>query len=744
METTSTSCAYASVALDLAVAKNFDYAIPPTLLGKVAAGMRVEVTVRGRLQRGTVVSLKEKPEVLKVAPIRRVLREDVLISPPLMQLASWMARYYCAPLGKVMKILLPATIRKETKHKEQLFVQRKRTREELRELCIELRTKSPSQAEVLEQMLKVQKGILLTELMERAGVSRSPIDSLVKKEHLSVAAVQIDRSPLADAEYFKTLPKELTQEQRIALTRVCASLDEGRFETHLLFGVTGSGKTEVYLQAIDHALEQGRGAIMLVPEISLTEQTIERFRSRFEGHIAILHHRLSDGERLDEWQRIRRGQARIVIGARSAVFSPVKNLGLLIVDEEHEGSYKQTDEAPCYHARDIAVMRGSYEKAAVILGSATPSLESYRNAQLGKYTLSTLLARADSARLPTVRIIDIGREKNFQLFAPELIEGIRERQQQGEQCILFLNRRGYHTTLLCSRCEEAVACAHCDVSLTFHKGPNQLACHLCGYTLSPPPKTCPNCHEGETLKFKGIGTELVERSLHKVLPEIRTLRMDADSTRHKGSHQKLLQQFRTGKADVLIGTQMIAKGLHFPLVTLVGILNCDGSLQIPDFRASEQVFQLMTQVAGRAGRGPIPGEVVIQTRMPKNSTILHASRQDYEGFAKEEFVSRELLKFPPFVHLVKVGVSSSDEERAVRIATELRAALLPKLPASCEFLPVLAGGYARVKDRYRYQFLIRGPRAGAISQVLGDLLAQSRFPKEVKVHVDVDPLSTFF
>ena len=597
-------------------------------------------------------------------------------------------------------------------------------------------------------MLKVKKGILLTELLDASKGSRGSVEALAKKGFLIVDTVRVDRSPLTGEDYFRTKHKKLNHDQAAALAKIHASLDAERFEVHLLHGVTGSGKTEVYLQAIDRALQMGKGAIMLVPEISLTPQTVERFRSRFEGQIALLHHRLSPGERFDEWNRIRRGEARIVIGARSAIFSPLVNLGLIVVDEEHEPSYKATEEAPCYHARDVAVMRGKMSACTVILGSATPSLESYYNCQNGKYTLSTLSCRAEKSEIPSVTIVDMRREydiaKGMTSFSELLLEGIKKRIATGEQSILFLNRRGYHTTLWCPQCSQTAKCLHCDVALTFHLGDNCLSCHLCQYTLAPPPRHCPTCHAANPLKFRGVGTEQVEKALHAIFPEVRTLRIDADTTRHKGSHQKLLRDFGTGKADVLIGTQMIAKGLHFPEVTLVGILNSDSSLNIPDYRASETVFQLITQVSGRAGRGAVPGEVILQTSMPDNSTIRLAAAQDFRTFYEGEIALRKLFHYPPYAQMAKLTFSGPHEKATSAFADTFRNALQSVLPSSFELLPVCPAGHAKVKDRFRFQFLAKGPAISPLSSSIDKVRNQLLPPREVRLLVDINPLSTFF
>lgn len=710
-------------------------------------GVHVQVPVRGHLRNGYIYEIKEGSSFSKCQPIHTILSEEELIPPDLFDLALWMSKYYFAPLRQVLKIMLPASIRHNMSPKQQYYVMRAQTKEHLREVCKTLQESQPSQARVLEVMLNAKKGMLLTELLEKAEASRSPVDTLVNKGLLVIDVVRLYRSPLINEDYFKSLPKQLSQEQKKALDTICTSIQQRIFQTHLLFGITGSGKTEVYLQAIEKALENNLGTIMLVPEIALTLQTIERFKSRFEENIAILHHRLSQGERLDEWQRIRSGEAKIVIGARSALFSPIQNLGLIIVDEEHDGAYKQNEESPCYHARDVAVMRGKLSHCTVILGSATPSLESYYNATAGKYQLN-LLSHRHNAKLPSVTLVDMKKEyekhKGFTSFSDVLIEKIQQKVSQGEQVICFLNRRGYHTSLVCRGCGHTFKCSHCDVSLTFHKGENHLSCHLCDFKLIPPPTRCPQCKEDKTLKYKGIGTEQVEKALHAVLPQVRTLRIDTDTTKHKGSYKELFRAFSTGKADVLIGTQMIAKGLHFPSVTLVAILNCDSALNIPDFRASESVFQLITQVAGRAGRGQLPGEVIIQTLLTENSTIQLASKQDYPQFYQSEIALRKLFSYPPFSHFVKLTFSGQDAILTQQYGMLLRSKLINELNQNYAIHPLIPSGHAKVKDFFRFQFLIRGPAIYPINEHLEKVLERSPPPSKIYLDIDIDPLSTFF
>ncbi len=740
-----TLLAIAEVILDDALDRPLDYRIPMELMEKVHVGSRVKIPVRTSHRQGTVVGIKEHSLLAKLQEIAEVFSDKAYITEELFRLAQWISEYYCTPLRKVLKTILPSSVRGKAKAKEQLLITPAISIPQLASVCEELRRTHPTQALALDTVLKSPKGILLTRLLETAKISRGPIENLIKKKILYCQKVQVDRSPLNDEEYFPTKPKRLNDEQQEALEKIKMSLEGQHFEVRLIHGVTGSGKTEIYLQAIEYALRLNKGALFLVPEIALTSQMIERLKSRFQEKIAIFHYRLSQGERHDTWHQIRNGKAPIIIGARSAIFSPLQNLGLIIVDEEHEASYKQSDEAPAYHARDVAVMRGKFANATVILGSATPSMESYSNAKKGKYQLSVLKHRADSATMPNVTVVDMRAEfakvKGFTLFSDQLLAAIKQRIEMGEQAILFLNRRGYHTAQTCRNCLHTLQCPSCDVNLTFHLGDNLLACHLCDQRLSPPPRECPKCKAEGSLKFKGAGTEMVERALHAVLPEVRTLRVDADTTRHKGTHELLFKRFRAGKADVLIGTQMIAKGLHFPQVTLAGVLYADGNLQIPDFRASETVFQLLTQVAGRSGRGNLTGEVIIQTQMPDHSIIELAREQDYARFFEQEIAVRELFHYPPFTHLIKFTFSGKSVETVRHAAASLRKQLIRQLPPHFTILPIVPCGYARVKGDFRFQFLIKTEKLGRLSPLIQPLTKKE---KDYRLFIDIDPLSTFF
>lgn len=561
----------------------------------------------------------------------------------------------------------------------------------------------------------------------------------IRKERVKINPADI----LLTETFLPTKPKNLNEEQNSCLEKILSSIKKEAFEIHLIFGITGSGKTEIYLQAIQKALDLNKSAIMLVPEIALTPQTIERFKTRFKDKIALLHHKRSTKERFDDWQSLKKGEAKIVIGARSAIFSPMKDLGLIILDEEHDSSYKQTEE-PTYHAKTIALMRGKIENCTVVLGSATPSLESYFQAKEEKYILSSLLKRANESDLAKVYIVDMKKEKmkdNF-YFSEPLLGKIKDRFEKGEQTLLFLNRRGYKSFLICKNCSYLFKCPHCDISLTFHKAQNLLICHSCDYRVAPPNR-CPSCKLTEHIEYKGFGTQLIEKSLKCLFPEIRILRIDRDTTECKNSHDLLFKEFKAGKADVLIGTQMIVKGLHFPNVTLVGVLNTDAALNIPDFRSSETVFQLLTQVAGRAGRSEIKGEVIVQTFLPDNDTIKQAAKQDFTSFYSIEIENRRLFNYPPFSHIVKIVFSGKEENKVLQQAASFRKELISSLPSNYFIHPICPSGHAKIKDKFRFQFLIRGKSVLPIRDALQRVKTKFKL-KSTKILIDVDPLFTYY
>lgn len=736
---------FATVVLDRALKMPLDYGVPDEMVDVIKPGMRVLATLRGKPSKGTVLSVQSKAAFNQVQPLLEIIKGKEALTEDLFSLAEWMEKYYCTPLSKCLSTMLPASVKKDLREKEQSFIKSLLSMSKLSQYCAEVREKNPKQAAVLDVLLKHEKGILLSQLLSESGVTRSPIETLIKKGILKEDTQILDRSLLEEEEFFQTKAKTLNEEQAKALAGIVETLEQNTFQTHLIHGVTGSGKTEVYLQAIDKALSLEKGVIMLVPEIALTTQTIERLKSRFQKRIAILHHRLSHGQRFDAWHAIQRGEISIVVGARSAIFSPVKNLGLVIIDEEQEGSYKQTEDMPCYHARDVGIVRGKLNQATVVLGSATPALESFYNASNGKYTLHTLTNRAGNSKPPLSQIINMKLEcdktKGFILLSDPLISKLKDRLEKGEQSILFLNRRGYYTCQVCSACNHTIKCEHCDVSLTYHKNESILSCHLCGFSMKSGSVACPQCKEIETLKYRGPGTEQLERTLHAVFPEIRTLRMDRDTTKHKGSHDRLFKEFKAGKADVLIGTQMIAKGLHFSNVTLVGIVGCDQILNIPDFRSNEYAFQLVTQVAGRSGRELLQGEVLIQTFNDEHLSIQSAAKEDYKTFYENELEERRTFSYPPFSRLVKITFIGKDLTKTTAYAEKFHTLLKASLDPKTHLLgPICPSGYAKIKDKHRLQCIIKTLNIYSLTAILAKL------PKKPSMTtlIDIDPTHTFF
>lgn len=725
---------FVSVCLDQNVKKSLDYSVPDELQRLIQVGKRVEVPLKTSIVKGTITAIKMKTQTPNVKPIQGLLSVQGDLTQGQLQLANWMSSYYLTPLQKTLKCFIPPNIRKEIQPKKEWTLFLKKTHAETMTECGRLRVKAPQKAKVLEALLESTKGVAM------AQFPWSSVQSLVKGGWVEKRSVEKGKDLLLDEEFFPTKAKVLNDEQLQATSAIQAALDSKRFSAHLLYGVTGSGKTEVYLQAIAHTLSQNRGVILLVPEVALTSQTIERFRARFTHKIAILHHKRSFGEKTAAWQELKEGKIQLVIGARSAIFCPIQNLGLVIVDEEHDGSYKQNDETPCYSARDVAVMRAYLEGAVAVLGSATPSLESRYNADLGKYQLHTLKTRAKNAQMPTIQIVDmqgvLDKNKGFTHFSDTLLTKMKERLEHGEQTLLLLNRRGYHRLQICKACKTIAKCPHCDLSLTYHRASHVLKCHLCNYTKETP-RVCSSCGAEEGLSFQGFGTEHVERSLQAVLPGIRTLRMDRDTTQKKDSHEEMFQQFRSHKADVLIGTQMIAKGFHFPSVTLVGVLNVDAGLSIPDFRSPETIFQLLMQVAGRAGRSELKGEVILQTFFPEHPVLKLAKEQNFDAFYEQALEERRNFDYPPFCHLVKLLFSSKDEKKAEAHAAAVHDKLTKELAPPSQIFPITPAGHPKVKDVYRFQFLIKTPSISLVQKILEPFTSSD-------IRIDVDPSSTFF
>ncbi len=734
---------YIRVVIDRAIHRELDYLVPETLSERVGVGSRVRVPFRERSALATVVAILDHSEAEGLRSIEAVIGEAPILSKELLELARWISTYYCCPIEAVMRSLLPQVIRHaKVGWKKQLFVRpaRKVDIEEVEKL----RRRAPRQAELLEAISRLEAPVSAADLLRQTSLDNQTLRALVRRGLAEVREEAVVRDPHGDEQFIATSNLELNAEQLLALKEITQALDSPQsVRPILLHGVTGSGKTEIYLQAIRAALERGRSAIVLVPEISLTPQTVERFKGRFaeaQDAVAVLHSHLSEGERHDEWHKIHSGRARIVIGPRSAVFAPLKNLGLIVVDEEHENTYKQ-EEAPRYHARDVAVMRARIEKCVVVLGSATPSLESYYNAARGKYQLATLTQRIDEKQMPLMRIVDLRqerrKEKAIAILSERLRAAIADRLEKGEQTILFLNRRGFSTSLLCSNCGEARNCPNCSVALTFHRHLARLSCHLCGHTAAVP-KKCPACGKN-ALIYAGFGTEKVESTVAYIFPKATVRRMDADSMTRKEAYRETLRNFRTGKIDILVGTQMIAKGLHFPNVTLVGIINADLALHLPDFRAGERTFQLLTQVAGRAGRGEKLGEVFVQTYTPFSPSIQFARHHDFAGYFQQELEFRERCDFPPFKHAILITVRSAHEARAKFSAETLARRLKETLGPEFILGDPAPAPLEKLQGQFRFHILLRGEAIMRLSRLVRETLDKLPFPEDVTVTVDVDP-----
>jgi primosomal protein N' (replication factor Y) len=734
---------YARVVIDRSIHRELDYLIPELLAEKTAIGSRVRVPFRERSALATVVAILAETDAKGIRPIEAVVGDRPVLSLKLIELARWMSAYYCCPIETVMRSLLPQVIRRaEVGWKKQLFVTA--AKEIATEEIEKLRRRAPKQAELLEAVSKLKKPIAAAELLRQTSLDNQTLRALEKRGFVILREEAVARDPHAEEEFIASSNLRLNEEQTAALAAIAETLAMPEpAKPILLHGVTGSGKTEIYLQAIHSTLARGKTAIVLVPEISLTPQTVERFKSRFaetQEMVAVLHSHLSEGERHDEWHKINAGRARIVVGARSAVFAPLENLGLIVVDEEHETSYKQED-APRYHARDVAVVRAKLEGCVVLLGTATPSLESYHNAVQGKYRLLKLTQRVDNCQMPLMRIVDLRQERRKQKIAAILSEKLRAaisaRLEKGEQTILFLNRRGFSTSLLCSNCGEARDCPNCSVALTFHRGAARLTCHLCGHTAAVP-KKCPACSQ-DALIYSGFGTEKVEANVVQIFPEAAVRRMDADSMSRKDAYRETLHAFRAGKIDILVGTQMIAKGLHFPNVTLVGIINADLALHMPDFRAGERTFQLLTQVAGRAGRGETPGEVFVQTYTPFSPSIQFARHHDFAGYFEQELEFRERCDFPPFKHVILITVRSAHEARAKLSAETIARRLKEALPPEFILNAPAPAPLEKLQGQFRFHILMRGEAIMRLSRLVRETLDKLPLPEDVVAAVDVDP-----
>lgn len=731
----------------------FDYAIPDEL--PVVEGCRVRVPIRQKTTSGTVLSVIPPPvqSDFVTRPVHSLIDPEPLITPTLLKVARWIASYYGSSIESVIRSILPEAVRTEdnsAKTRRIATANENIAPEELQKLG----KRAPKQHVILSLLLVAENRTLpVADLGDNSAPS---LKSLESKGLLTITTEEVRRDPEAADEIIPSQPLTLNDQQQEAFGAISATLRDlsasaGKDSPspsispspYLLLGVTGSGKTEVYLQSAQAALDLGKTVLVLVPEIALTPQTVRRFKARFShltDQVAVLHSNLSQGERFDEWHRIRKGTARIVIGARSAVFAPLPDLGLIIIDEEHESTYKQ-ENVPRYQARDVAVLRAAFEPCTIVLGSATPSLESWQNTLSGKYQLLRLDKRADAHSMPLVRVIDMRLEKQKQkgqvaILSDRLRTALEQRLEKGEQSILFLNRRGFARSLQCHGCGYVCECPHCAVALTYHRTDERLVCHVCGHQ-SIVPRKCPEC-KNPGIALQGYGTQKVEEVLQKVLPEARFARIDADAMRRKNALKDILRKFKSHKIDVLIGTQMIAKGLHFPNVTLVGILNADLGLHVPDFRAGERTFQLITQVAGRAGRGELEGEVIVQTFTPHSPSIQFARKHDFDGYAEQEMEMRRQFHFPPFAHCGVLTARSTHERRAEFTLQTLHLRLKESLPDGISLGEVLPSPLIRSHDQFRFQITLRSHKARPLTNHVQAILRKTSLPADVTVVFDMD------
>ncbi|MHC0037219.1 primosomal protein N' [Pseudoneobacillus sp. C159] len=784
--------------------KTFDYLIPEKYIGSIRPGMRIVVPFGPRKIQGFVVEVKSASDVSKLKEIDEPMDLYPVLTPELLNLGDWLAeKTLCFKISGLLAMLPAALKAKYTKklvlakgvdvggisfilqpffqdtrelawddavangilteiqyeannqkidviYEVKERIHKKKVKQILPITTIEglrlekekIPVRAKKQHEIIDYFINHHAPIDLKLLLAELNISHSTVSGLIEKNILSENEVEVYRDPFVNRHFPRTSPLPLTEAQQNVINPIWNTIKNDDHQVFLLYGVTGSGKTEVYLQSIQAVLEKGKEAIVLVPEISLTPQMVNRFKGRFGNQVAVLHSGLSAGEKYDEWRKIHRKEVSVVVGARSAIFAPFENIGIIIIDEEHETSYKQ-EESPRYHARDVAIKRAEYFSCPVILGSATPSLESFARAKKGVYQLLTLASRMNNQSLPAVDIVDMReelRDGNRSMFSKLLFEKMKDRLQKGQQIVLFLNKRGHSSFVMCRDCGYVVNCPHCDISLTYHRSQQRMKCHYCGHE-DYVPRNCPEC-QSEYIRYFGTGTQKVEEELGKVLPEARVIRMDVDTTSRKGAHEKLLDAFQNHKADILLGTQMIAKGLDFPNITLVGVLTADTMLHLPDFRSSEKTFQLLTQVSGRAGRHELPGEVVIQTYSPEHYSIELSGNHNYDQFYQYEMMVRKTHSYPPFYYLSLVTVTHEDLMKVVSVTDKITSYLKRKLSKQAIILGPVASPLARINNRYRYQCLIKYKNEPELSNALRAILnqyQQEMTSTGLQIIVDLNP-----
>ena len=727
----------------------FDYKIPTeyeeNALELIGARVLVSFARRKELEEGYIVNIKQSTEY-EVKEIAKV--EEKYLNNEKIELAKWMSKRYFCNIADCLKLMLPPgstrKVSNRVKEKSVNFVTLKKDEDEI-ELDIETgKLKSAKQIRILKFLLE-NGDALISDIEMFADGSRAIVNTLCKNGYTEIIEKKVERNPFEFKEIERTTKLTLTDEQENAFNAICDSMDDMLFSEFLLYGVTGSGKTEVYLQLIEKALNEHKSSILLVPEISLTPQTVNRFIARFgKENIAVLHSKLSIGERYDEWNKINDGRAKIIIGARSAIFAPVKNLGLVIIDEEHDSSYK-SEMTPKYDAKEVARFMCKEANIPLLLGSATPDIETYYRAKNEEIMLLELKNRANNASLPSIEIIDLREELakgNKSMISTRLYEEIQKNLNDKKQTILYLNRRGFSTFVMCRNCGYTVKCKNCNINLTYHSNTNKLKCHYCGYEEKLVTK-CPSCGS-EQIRYFGTGTQKLEYEINKLFPNASTIRMDIDTVSKKNSHEQILEKFKNDNIDILIGTQMVVKGHHFPNVTLVGVIAADGSLNIDDFRANERTFQILTQVAGRAGRGEDKGRVIIQTYNPDNFSIECAKKQDYNLFYNTEISLRKQLKYPPFCDIILIGFTSVIEQEVAKVAGKIHEYLKNRVlreNIGIILYKALPSPIDKIKNKYRWRILIKCKFGEEITDLINDVLEefQKTKSKSTKITIDLNP-----
>ncbi|WP_368659184.1 primosomal protein N' [Metabacillus halosaccharovorans] len=785
--------------------RSFDYTIPEEWQDFLTPGMRVIVPFGPRKVQGFVVETKNSSEFDRLKAISECLDLTPCLTPELLKVGHWLTEKTLCFKISAFQAMLPAAMKakyekivtltsdqsiehlseqlqpffnkknqvdmKEIEQDVPLRIIQKDIKNGYLELIYKVKQKGNKKKirmvklncsfdQLAEKIKSVNSNakkqltvmtylkendiriIPAADLLAVTNVSDATLKTLISKGILVEEYKEVYRDPYQDRLFEKTKALPLNNEQQQAIAPILSAVENDEHHVFLMYGVTGSGKTEVYLQSIEAVLNNGKEAIVLVPEISLTPQMVNRFKGRFGSKVAVLHSGLSTGEKYDEWRKIQRKEVQLVVGARSAIFAPFENLGMIIIDEEHESSYKQ-EENPRYHARDVAIYRAEFHQCPVVLGSATPTLETFARAQKDVYKLLTLKERVNKRSMPSVDIIDMREELrsgNRSMFSTALIEKLTDRLEKNEQSVLFLNKRGYSSFVMCRDCGFVIQCPHCDISLTYHRFGQQLKCHYCGHEEHMP-NVCPEC-QSEHIRFFGTGTQRVEEELVKVMPEARIIRMDVDTTGRKGAHEKLLSKFGNKEADILLGTQMIAKGLDFPDVTLVGVLTADTMLHLPDFRATEKTFQLLTQVSGRAGRHELPGEVIIQTYTPENYSIQLASKYDYDAFYEHEMFLRKSHAYPPYYFLALVTVSHPEITKVVSVTDKIVQFLRRNVSNESKILGPVASPIPRINDRYRYQCMVKYKREKNLHETLRKIIEhfqQEMSSNDLMITIDLSP-----